>query len=718
MRCGRQMLTSMILVASILVLRIVIALLSKWGLSAFVQISRKIKEMQDSLSVLTKEDTTGQNGAEINRIRKEINILLDDEELWWQQRSRVQWLEEGDRNTKYFHHHASERRRKNTITGLWNHKDVWCESKESIIKTAIDYFEDIYTSSHPTRVEEVTDLISIKVTAEMNAALTQVFTVEDVRAALGQMHPTKAPDLDGMSALFYQKYWDIVGFDVANMVLNVLNSNASIADINNTYITLVPKVKMPNRMKDFQPIGLCNVACKLLSKVLANRLKTVLPQIISKNQSTFLSERLITNNVLVAFELMHYLEHKKSGNNGYMAVKLDMSKAYDMVEWVFIEKVMRRLGFDEKWIGWVMKCITSVSYSILINGEAHGNISPTRGFRQGDPLFPYLFILCTEAFSALLDDASNRKKLNGVSICRGCPSVTHLFFADDSLLFCKVDRGEVSLLMEILDLYKAASGQKINTEKSSVTFSHNTSLETRNDVLGILGPMQDSRRGKYLSLPSIIGKSKNQVFAEIKEKVGKKLSGWKEKMLSMGGKEILIKAVTQAIPTYTMSCFQLPKGLCEDLERMERNFWWGQKDQEAKKAMVSWGKMCKPKAQGGLGFRNLQAFNLAMLSKQAWRILMNPCSLIARIYKAKYFPYSDILGAKLGSSPSYAWRSIFNSLEVIRKGTRWRVGNGKMIHIWEDRWLPTPTTHKICSPQQDIGDFPMVSSLIDEVTRC
>ena len=183
-----------------------------------------------------------------------------------------------------------------------------------------------------------------------------------------------------------------------------------------------------------------------------------------------------------------------------MAVKLDMSKAYDRVEWDFIEKVMRRMGFHEKWIGWVLKYITTVSYSILINGEAHGNISltrglRTRGLRQGDPLSPYLFLLCTEAFSALIDDASNRQKLNGVSICRGCPSVTHLFFADDSLLFCKADRGEVSKLLEILELYEAASGQKINTENSSVTFSHNTSLETRNEVLGTLGPMQDSGRG-------------------------------------------------------------------------------------------------------------------------------------------------------------------------------------------------------------------------------
>ena len=362
-------------------LKICASSLSKWGMSVFGQIPRKLKEMQDSLSVLTKEDTAGQNGAEINRIRKEINILLDDEELWWQQRSRVQWLGEGDRNTKYFHHRASERRRKNTITGLWNQKDVWCESRESIIKTAVDYFEDIYASSHPTHVEEVTDLILTKVTAEMNTALTQEFTGKDVKAALGQMYPTKAPGSDSMSALFYQKYWDIVGCDVANMVLNVLNSNASIANINNTYITLVPKVKMPNRMKDFRPISLCNTAYKLLSKVLANCLKTVLPRIIFENQSAFLSERLITDSVLVAFELMHYLEHKKSGDNGYMAVKLDMSKAYNRVEWVFIEKVMRRLGFNEKWIGWVMKCITLVSYSILINGEAHGNISPSRGLR-------------------------------------------------------------------------------------------------------------------------------------------------------------------------------------------------------------------------------------------------------------------------------------------------------------------------------------------------
>ncbi|XP_050249071.1 uncharacterized protein LOC126696357 [Quercus robur] len=193
---------------------------------------------------------------------------------------------------------------------------------------------------------------------------------------------------------------------------------------------------------------------------------------------------------------------------------------------------------------------------------------------------------------------------------------THLFFADDSLLFYKASEQECHKLIEILELYEAASGQKVNAEKSSVFFSHNTPQERRCEVLDILGPMQDTRHGKYLGLPSIIGRSKTEVFAEVKEKVGRKLARWKGKLLSIGGKEILIKAMVQAIPTYTMSCFLISKGLCEEIERMIRNFWWGQRKEEKKIAWVSWEKICKAKSDGGLGFRNFQAFNLAMLAKQ------------------------------------------------------------------------------------------------------
>ena len=191
--------------------------------------------------------------------------------------------------------------------------------------------------------------------------------------------------------------------------------------------------------------------------------------------------------------------------------------------------------------------------------------------------------------------------------------ISHLFFMDDSLLFCKVSSQECQHLIDILHLYEAALGQKINTDKSSVFFSANTPEEKKIDTLDILGPMQDSRHSKYLGLPSIIGKSKIEVFVEIKERVGRKLFGWKEKIISIGGREVLIKVVAQAIPTYTISCFQLPKGLCDEIESMMKRFLWGQ---ESKVAWVSWKKLCKSKLKGGMGFRNLQAFNLAMLAKQ------------------------------------------------------------------------------------------------------
>ena len=244
---------------------------------------KKIQSKRNALSLLTQQDSSGERSVEIRALRRELNELLNDEELFWGQRAKAHWLKEGDRNTKYFHAHASDRRKQNTILGIWDEYGRWCGEKESIAQAAVAYFENIYSTASPTRVDDVVAAIPTRVTEDMNESLTRVFTREEVVTALKQIHPTKAPAPDGMSAIFYQRYWDIVGSSVTNMVLNVLNNNLPISEINKTNISLIPKKNNPTKMTDFRPISLCNEIYKLISKILANRLKSFLPFIISEN---------------------------------------------------------------------------------------------------------------------------------------------------------------------------------------------------------------------------------------------------------------------------------------------------------------------------------------------------------------------------------------------------------------------------------------------------
>jgi hypothetical protein len=187
--------------------------------------------------------------------------------------------------------------------------------------------------------------------------------------------------------------------------------------------------------------------------------------------------------------------------------------------------------------------------------------------------------------------------------------------------------------------------------------------------------------------------------------------------LLQAGKEVLLKSVVQAIPTYTMSVFQLSKTLCRDINSMMSKFWWGHKDNDKKMAWMSWAKMGQAKESEGLGYRDFECFNLAILAKQGWRLIQNPDSLVAKFLKEKYFPNGNFMDTPLGQKPSYAWRSIWNAKPLLREGLVWRVGDGKSIHIWGDKWLPTKVTHEVQSPIRIVDGEAKVCALIDENTR-
>ena len=226
-----------------------------------------------------------------------------------------------------------------------------------------------------------------------------------------------------------------VGPEVCRSILEFLNNGSEFPNVNHTRIVLIPKVAEPRYVRDYRPISLCNIIYKMITKTVANRLKKHLTGIIVENQSAFVPGRLIFDNVMVAYETIHHMKNKRVGGTYQMALKLDMSKAYDRVEWGYLERIMINLGFPSRWIRLVMTCVRTVTYSVVVNGSPCGHIVPTRGLRQGDPLSPYLFLLCMEGFSALIKKAKNQGVIHGVSVTRAAPKVSHLLFADDSIVF-------------------------------------------------------------------------------------------------------------------------------------------------------------------------------------------------------------------------------------------------------------------------------------------
>jgi hypothetical protein len=233
-------------------------------------------------------------------------------------------------------------------------------------------------------------------------------------------------------------------------------------------------------------------------------------------------------------------------------------------------------------------------------------------------------------------------------------------------------------------------------------------------MLRLVGVRASQRYDTYLGLPALVGKSRVREFQNLKDKVKRRVSDWKTKLLSQAGKEILLKAVVQAIPTYSMSIFLLPKDLCKDINKVMQKFWWGQKEEEKKIHWMKWEKMGLSKAQGGMGFRDLICFNKALLAKQSWRLVQNPESLAAKIIKAKYFHQKSFLEANLGTRPSYAWRSILVGRELFKEGCFWRIGDGKSVSIWGDKWIPRPSTYSIFSPCKILPKEAKVAELIEE----
>ena len=352
--------------------------LQHWSYNKFGSVRKSIKVIREKLEELRSVSSYRGPTVEEHNLIRQLNNMLSREETMMRQRSRVQWLRDGDGNTAFFHAKAKERSRQNHIGSLTKEDGSLTTNQSELKAIAEDFFAQLFQAQEELNPSLVTCFVQKKVTTAMNLILDAPFTEDEISKALFSMGPNKSPGVDGFTAGFFQKHWDLVKDDVVPAVLDFLNGGVMPEDINKIVLVLIPKVKHPQFLSQYRPISLCNVLYKICSKVLANRLRIIIDDIIGEEQSAFIPGRLIADNVLTAYECIHYLKRKK-GKIGGCVIKIDMAKAYDRVEWQYLQEIMLALGFSEAWTQRIMECVRMVSFSVRVNGEYSSFFKPSKG---------------------------------------------------------------------------------------------------------------------------------------------------------------------------------------------------------------------------------------------------------------------------------------------------------------------------------------------------
>jgi hypothetical protein len=379
----------------------VMASLRRWSFDKFGGVTKELEAIRIKMEELCSQDHIA-NQVQVDQLRDRMDELLYREQMMWLQRSRISWLKEGDRNTKFFHRKATSRAKKNKIKLLKKDNGEVTKEKKEMESMARDFFQQLYNADPNVQPEGLLHLIQPKITEEMNKELCKEVSSEEVGDALFQMGPLKEPDPDGFPARFFQKNWETMKKDVITRVKYFFASRKMPQGINDTTIVLIPKKDDPDCLKDYRAISLCNVIYNIVSKCMVNRLRPLLQDIIAPTQSTFIPGRMIIDNALIAFECLHALKTGNQDCKKFEAYKLDLTKAYDRVDWRYLEGVLRRLCFHTKWIQWIMECVTTVRYSVHFNNVLLDSFTPSHGLRQGDPLSPYLFLFVADGLSMIL----------------------------------------------------------------------------------------------------------------------------------------------------------------------------------------------------------------------------------------------------------------------------------------------------------------------------
>jgi ribonuclease HI/exonuclease III len=670
--------------------------LKSWNKHTFGNIFDSQKELKQQMEEIQRkirdQGLTEALKEQEMKVSQHLETRKKQEEILWKQKSRIVWLKEGERNTSFFHRTAIQRRHSNKITQLTSEDGAIIQSHEDLEKTLIAHFQHRLTEPIQNRgeaIQKITRHVPAIITEEQNAALLRPISIEEVDQALEDTPKCKAPGPDGFTSDFFHHCWPIIRQEVWEILEDSRATGQVLQALNATFITLIPKEGNALRPDQYRPIALCNVVYKLLTKVIARRLKPLLPAIISPEQSGYVEGRQIMDSVILAHEVIHSLQKTKRAG---MLLKLDLSKAFDNLSWEFMQAMLTAFGFDHKWVSWILNLTSSAFFSLLINGVPSAPFSPSRGLRQGDPLSPFLFIIMTEGLSRSIHAALDSNRLTGLPLHGISPPLSHSQFVDDTLLMGSPTVREALSIQSILSSFSEASGLECNKAKSLIFF-FNTPPQIQRHISALLGFKRSSLPSKYLGIPLIDNALKNSSWDPLLSSFAKRLSSWTFRALNLPSRLVLLKAVLQALPVYAFSALAAPSFILTAIKRIQRNFLWQGIAKEKKIALVSWDKICKPKKNGGLGLRDPGIMNKILSAKIWWRWLKHPREIWAKLWRKKYtpgMPENRLIRWNGDDQGSLIWTAAKQNRQLITQHAFWEIGNGKTALFWTDSWQQWP----------------------------
>ncbi|GJR93903.1 RNA-directed DNA polymerase, eukaryota [Tanacetum coccineum] len=576
-----------------------------------------VNEIKSKLCDIDKFFDQGGVNDEILLSRKDLMKQMQDikssEARDCMQKAKIQWAIEGDENSKFFHGIINRKRANLSIKGIMVDGE-WVDDPNRVKEEFRSHFATRFQAPVAYR-SRLNFQFPYRLNNEQAADLENSITRDEIRNAIWGCGENKSPGPDGFTFEFFHKFWNVIGADVCVAVEWFFDHSSFSKGCNSSFVALIPKIQDPKFVNDYRPISLIGSLYKVVTKVLANRLSSVISDLILDVQTAFLPNRQILDGPFIINELLSWCKYKKQQA---MVFKVDFAKAYDSIRWDYLDDVLNSFGFGSKWRSWISGSLFLGMASILINGSPTSEFQSHCGLKQGDPLAPYLFILVMESLNLSFLRVVDAGMFRGIRIDSSL-MISHLFYADDVVFIGEWSDNNLTHIMRILHCFFLASELKINLKKChllGVGVPHAHIIK----AAMALGSSVVRTHFKYLGV--VVGGNMSLIKAwdETIGKLKSRLSRWKLNALSIGGRLTLLKLVLGSTPIYIMSLYKVPKSVLNLMESIRRNFFNGIHGAKKRISWVKWSKVLAAKKNGGLGVSSYYALNRALLFKWVWRI--------------------------------------------------------------------------------------------------